>query len=171
VQQAEAGVRRRQPVDAANVLFGRYYQRVLGYLTVRLSDGERARDLAQDTFRDAWRDLGQLRDPDRFAGWLYRIARNTLNAELRRQHRAPPLVPLERALNLPGVPAPGLARLLVTQALERLPTDMDRQLLVMDGVWGMSAREIATALGIPRPTAYARLERAKRRFRERYPVE
>ena len=43
-----------------------------------------ARDAAQETFVTAWRQIGKLRDPDRFDAWLQRVA---VNAS-RMTHRA-----------------------------------------------------------------------------------
>ena len=43
-----------------------------------------ARDAAQETFVTAWRQLGKLRDPERFDAWLQRIAVNAA----RMTHRA-----------------------------------------------------------------------------------
>ena len=51
----------------------------------------RSVDLAEDIFQDvwvlAWRRRGQLRDPERFAGWFYRIARNRILEQSRKSRR------------------------------------------------------------------------------------
>ncbi len=151
-----------------DALARRYYPRVLAYLTRQVGDGERARDLTQDAFYRAFRGLRQLRTPRLFAAWPYRIVATTVADAYRRQQRAPPTLSLERLPTPPATEPPDLTRLLVGQALAALEPG-DRTILVMDGVWGLSEREIATALGISRDAAHQRLRRAKQRFRARYP--
>jgi len=156
---------------AGDALARRYYPRVLAYLTHRLGDRERARDLAQDAFYTAFRALRQLRTPRLFAAWLYRIVATTVAAAARRERRDPPLLPLDALEKLPHPPAtapPGLTRLLLTQALAALAST-DRTILVMDGVWGLSEGEIATALSLSRDATRKRLHRARQRLRARYP--
>ncbi len=51
----------------------------------------RSVDLAEDIFQDvwvlAWRRRGQLRDPERFLSWFYRIARNRIMEQSRKSRR------------------------------------------------------------------------------------
>jgi len=62
--------------EAFGDLVERYRDMVygLGYHLTR--DFESARDLAQEAFVQAYLKLGQLRDPDRFSGWLRQITTN-----------------------------------------------------------------------------------------------
>lgn len=52
-----------------------------------LRDVDRAEDAVQQTIVSAWRDLPTLRDPDRFAAWLYRMLVNACYTEAKRAHR------------------------------------------------------------------------------------
>src|SRR5687767_7511141 len=51
----------------------------------------RDRDLAEDATQQAllavWQDLPQLRDPDRFESWSYRVLVNACHAEGRKERR------------------------------------------------------------------------------------
>jgi RNA polymerase sigma factor (sigma-70 family) len=49
----------------------------------------RSEDLAQEIFIIAWRQLADLRDPTKFKGWLFGIARNLINRSFRRQGTDP----------------------------------------------------------------------------------
>lgn len=53
-----------------------------------------AQDVAQEVFIQAWRDLGSLRDLDRFPAWLYKIARHRSLDFMRKQR--PVTQPLDR---------------------------------------------------------------------------
>lgn len=73
-----AYVRRVQAGDRAafRVLLERY-ERMVFSLTHRFSETPAdAEDLAQDVFVKAYRRIDRLRQPDRFASWLYGIALN-----------------------------------------------------------------------------------------------
>lgn len=53
------------------------------YLAQLIGDDDWARDLAQDTFWQAWRGLPRLREPALFRVWLFRIATNRARSWLR----------------------------------------------------------------------------------------
>lgn len=62
--------------DAFQVLIERYEGMVFS-LTHQYADSpEDAEDLAQDAFIKAYQRIGDLKNPDRFASWLYGIALN-----------------------------------------------------------------------------------------------
>ena len=154
---------------ASDVLVRRYYPSVLAYLIRQVGDPERAQDLAQEAFYTAFRTLLQLRAPHLFAAWLYRIVATTVAAAYRRQRRTPPTLSLDRLPTPPATPPPTDTRLLVSQTLATI-SRADRNLLIMDGIWGLTEREIAASLGLSRAAARKRLQRAKERFRARYAV-
>src|SRR5918994_6191540 len=52
-----------------------------------LRDTTLAQDATQQALLDAWRHLPQLRDPDRFEAWTYRLLVNACYAEARRERR------------------------------------------------------------------------------------
>lgn len=71
-------VRRAQGGDqlAFEKLYERYNARLSRYLMRMVGDDGVGCELTQDTFLHAWKALRSLRDPTRFAHWLYRIATN-----------------------------------------------------------------------------------------------
>jgi RNA polymerase sigma-70 factor, ECF subfamily len=67
--------------DLFQELFRRYHLRVTGWCGRIARDPERAFDLAQEVFLQAFRRLDSFRGDSRFSTWLYAIARNhCLNA-------------------------------------------------------------------------------------------
>jgi RNA polymerase sigma-70 factor, ECF subfamily len=61
---------------AFEVLYERYNDRICRYLTRMTGNDGVGCELTQEVFLKAWEALLSLRDPSRFASWLYRIATN-----------------------------------------------------------------------------------------------
>ena len=75
---------------AMDQLLKRYYQKAYG-IAYRMCSGdeEEARDLVQDAFLNAFRNLKRFKGDSGFYTWLYRIVVNTcLDARRRRQRRS-----------------------------------------------------------------------------------
>ena len=62
--------------DAFAELVLRYQDYAYGTAVAMLSDFDLARDVVQEAFLCAWRDLRKLKDGERFGGWLHGIVRN-----------------------------------------------------------------------------------------------
>ncbi|HLW03397.1 MAG TPA: sigma-70 family RNA polymerase sigma factor [Ktedonobacterales bacterium] len=78
VEQAQSGDH-----AAFETLVTRFQTPVRLYLAHLIDDDEQARDLAQDTFWQAWNGLPRLRDPLHFRAWLFRVATNRGRSWLR----------------------------------------------------------------------------------------
>ena len=61
---------------AFEALYERYNDRLCRYLTRLVGNDGIGCELTQEVFMKAWESLLSLRDPSRFASWLYRIATN-----------------------------------------------------------------------------------------------
>ena len=61
---------------AFEALYERYNDRVCRYLCRMIGNDGIGCELTQEVFLKAWEALLSLRDPSRFASWLYRIATN-----------------------------------------------------------------------------------------------
>jgi RNA polymerase sigma-70 factor (ECF subfamily) len=61
---------------AFEVLYERYNDRICRYLSRMIGNDGVGCELTQEVFLKAWEALISLRDPARFASWLYRIATN-----------------------------------------------------------------------------------------------
>ena len=127
-----------------------------------------AADAAQETFLAAWRQLGRLRETERFDAWLTRIAVNaarmTIRGRRRRRVREIPADELVRAADEIGDPTDRTDRAdveLLAAALGRLPVDQ-RALLALHYFEDRPLAEIAEALRIPVGTVKSRLFAARR---------
>jgi RNA polymerase sigma-70 factor (ECF subfamily) len=140
--------------------------RLFGIAHRILRDVERAEDALQDALVIAWRDLPDLRDPDRFDPWVQRLLTNVCIAEARRERR--------RVANLRVLPAedPAAPDVFLTlpdrdqldRAFRRLTPD-ERAVLVLRHYVGYEPTEIADILGISPGTIRSRLHHAHRAMR------
>lgn len=72
---------------AFELLYERYNTRISRYLSRMAGKDGVGCELTQETFLKAWEALPSLRDPARFASWLYRIATNcAYNYQQRAKH-------------------------------------------------------------------------------------
>ena len=157
VEQAQGG-----DDEAFTTLAGLVGDRCLAIAYRILRDVSRAEDAVQVALVTAWRELPNLRDPDRFEAWLHRLLVNACYAEARRAKRwlvDVKVLDIERGPAGPdthGVrrrPRPARAR------FRRLPPEQ-RAVFVFHHYLGLSIPEVAERLDIPLGTAKSRLRYA-----------
>lgn len=150
-------------------LVGRYRPPLVRLLTGLTGDLATAEDLAQDTFLQAFRKLGGLREPERFYPWVRRLAFRQALRLLKGRREIPSAI-----LPDPGSAAdPATAaelRMAVQAVLARLPPDF-RAVLVLREMEQLDYAEIAEALEVPVGTVRSRLFAARERFRAHWQVE
>jgi len=76
--------------EAFAQLVRRYRDAVYGAAYHRVGDFSVAEDLTQDALIQAYVRLGELRDPGRFASWLFAVTRNLCNQHLWEHRPAQP---------------------------------------------------------------------------------
>ncbi|MGD0020516.1 MAG: sigma-70 family RNA polymerase sigma factor [Candidatus Limnocylindrales bacterium] len=138
-----------------------------------LRDSDRAEDALQQALVDAWRDLPDLRDPERFDAWTYRLVCRASYREARRARRLTGWVRDISAADGPvgGDPSSGLCdRDELEQSFRRL-TPEHRAVLVLHFFVGLPVTEVAETLGIPVGTAGSRLHYAVRSLRAAYEAD
>lgn len=138
-------------------------------------DAELSRDIAQDVFLSAWRDLGNLRDPNSFLPWLRQLTRHRAYHVLRTERRRGRRVAAEDADTLmaraadpaPHAGAQMLAdeeRQLLATVLDELP-DETREVVILYYREGESTAQVARLLGLSDANVRQRLSRARTRLR------
>lgn len=130
-----------------------------------LGDEADARDAAQDTFVTAWRQVGKLRDPERFDAWLQRVAINAARMTRRaRRRRGVREIPSSRVAGVDGLPATAgpadVDAATLDLAMRRLPVEQ-RSILVLHHLEGHPVAELAEILEIPVGTVKSRLHTAR----------
>ena len=131
-----------------------------------LRDTTLAQDATQQTLLDAWRNLPQLRDPDRFEAWTHRLLVHACYAEQRRERRQGTNL---RLLPDDGGRAPDSSAHLAIQdqldrAFRRLSVE-HRTVVVLVHYLGLSPTEAAERMGTPAGTARSRLHYALQQLR------
>jgi RNA polymerase sigma-70 factor (ECF subfamily) len=149
----------------------------LGELIERFSPGVRlylgkiggqagADDLLQDTWFEVYRKINRLQNPNAFAAWLYRIARDKAYRELRRGRRV--AICVDEALSDElAEEEETFAReeaQAVRAALDQIPVEQ-REVLVLRFIEAMSYEDIAEVIGRPIGTVRSRIYHGKRALR------
>ncbi len=130
------------------------------------NDSGQAEDLLQETWCDAIRSLGSLRDAAAFPAWIYRIARDRAWRLLRRERPVSSLIAeadLPAAAEEPEFSAEDAAA--VHAALAELPEEQ-REVLVLRFIEGLTYDEIAAITAAPLGTVRSRLFYGKESLRQ-----
>ena len=164
--------------DAFAVLVGVSVARLEAVARLIVRDPELARDVVQDAYIRAWRDLPGLRDPEKFDAWLHRLTVNACLDAVRRRRRRP--IEVDLSPMMPPTVDDQTRTIADRDQLERgfrrLRAEQ-RAVLVLHYYVGMSASAVAESLDIPVGTAQSRLNRALAALRaaiaadERQPAE
>lgn len=151
---------------AFNLLYRRWYPRLLRFAVRRTGNTEVALDVVQDTSLTIARNLRRLKEPELFGAWAFTILRRRIADHWRSVKSEPFLDDAVDPDTLPGMtgtqPRPGL-----TRAIDRLPKDL-RALLIGHYREGASVAELADRLGVPAGTVKSRLFRARAELRALY---
>jgi len=168
VQDAKDGL-----PEAFNVLVRRWERKIYSFLVYLTGRPEDAYDMCQEVFLSGYRHLSQLKDPQKFPQWLFRIARNTARSHARTLHgEESSLNDLDPAMDAPrarvgeaGHWERGEMKILVEKALAGLPLEQ-REAIVLKFYQGFKLEEIAEIQGCPVSTAKTRVYSGFERLRK-----
>jgi len=170
--------------DAFSVLVRKYQKQVHALAWRKIGDFHTAEEITQDTFLKAYKKLATLKEPQRFASWLYVIAANRCSSWLRKKRVwTQPLEKLEETDNdhiQTGTYSRYVAaenertnaeaqRDVVKKLLARLP-ESERTVITLHYFGEMSCTEIGTFLGVSANTIKSRLRRAQQRLKREEPI-
>ena len=162
--------------SAFDVLLGRWEKRIRGAIHRLVGSDEEARDLCQEAFLKAYKNLRSFKQEARFSSWLYQIALNLCRDRMRRR-RGKTMVSLDEleeggaAMTVAGPTALDLLQerdmsRLVARAIEALP-DEQREIIILKEYQGLTFLEIAQVLDVPISTVKTRLYRGLDQLRSR----
>ncbi len=163
--------------NAFTELVQRYQERVHALAWRKIGDFHIAEEITQDTFLRAYRNLGKLKNPNLFAGWLYVIANRLCKTWFEKRS-----VEMQSLEDLPEVELErqryseymdqqleerALERRidLVDRLLQKLP-ESERVVITLHYLAGSSIKEISDFLGVSLNTVKSRLHRARQRLQK-----
>ena len=168
--------------DTAFSALVRKYQKPVHALAWRkIGDFHIAEDITQDTFLKAYQRLSTLKEPQRFASWLYVIAANHCKAWLRKKRlwtqslEATSSSQLERATYSGYIVEENertvaeSQREAVKKLLAKLP-ESERTVITLHYLGGMTYEEISEFLGVSVGAIKTRVYRARQRLKKEEPM-
>ena len=156
--------------DAFAAIVEHYQAPIQRYLYRMTGDYELAKDLAQDTFIQAYRRIMKTDSQLTVKAWLYGIVTKCA-LQSRRRSRLLSFIPLDGKEQ--DDPALGIQtdrtaeNMAIGEVLCQVPRDQ-RVCMVLHFVEGFKYREIAETLGISEEAVRKRVARGSREFRRRY---
>jgi RNA polymerase sigma-70 factor (ECF subfamily) len=166
VAQSLAGNR-----ESFGYLYDRYARLVRAVASGVSLDWPTVQDLAQESFLRAYRNLGQLREPDRFGAWVVGIARQVARERKRTLRRDRHEFVGERPLEIESPTDDGEAveRAEQTQLLLRMLGKLDERERLAIHVFFLQERDAnrsAELLNVSRSGLYALVNRGLKRLAE-----
>jgi len=165
--------------EAFRELFERYHRQVLAVAVGMTGNAEDARDVAQETFLRAHRNLHSFLGDSSFYTWLYRIAVNVAIDHRRRQARRPevPSADLSPGAEEEIAAAPSAdephAKLEKSEIGRRIFSVIDeltpehKAAIILREVEGLSYEEISKVMQCSKGTVMSRLHYARKRLQAR----
>ena len=149
---------------AAFSALARLHQSKVRGLLLRLTRGDHAAadDLAQETFLEAWRAIGNFRGESAFATWLYRIAYSRFLMQARKRKPDEQLGDWDAALASGETDTH--ARIDLERAMTKL-TAAERAALTLSFALGLSNTEAAEAMDIPLGTLKSHVLRGREKLK------
>ena len=162
-------------------LVRKYQKHVHALAWRKIGDFHVAEEVTQDTFLQVYKKLATLKDPHRFAGWLYRIAARQCHAWLRKKRM--------QTQSLEDTDANLIEKMTYSQYIaeeqERAATDAQRDIVqrllarlgesertvvTLHYFGEMTCEEISRFLGVSAGTVKSRLHRARLRLKKAEPM-
>ena len=146
--------------DSFTELAVRYYPAMVAIAHSIVDDRDLAEDAAQSCFAKAAMKLPQLKNQEKFAGWLAAICRNAAKDIYQRENsrcKTSDLSKIEIKSEKDDT------REVVKDALAKL-SDSDREVIYLRFYDGLSYEQISAVLGISEQAINGRLRRAKKKM-------
>jgi RNA polymerase sigma-70 factor (ECF subfamily) len=166
VREARAGEPR-----AWEALLGRYRLPLYAYVFELLHHEQTALDIVQETFINAARHIGSLRQDSKFGSWLFNIAHQKCAQHWRKQR--PEEIPLDGGEEDYAALEPGPMELLIRKEQEeefmrilKALAPPHRAVILLHFVEGFSLEEIAGITGAQIGTVKSRLHYGRKAFKQ-----
>lgn len=136
-----------------------HYEAVYRFCARRVG-GDRAADVAQETFLTAQKVLHKYRGESSLSTWLFGIAHNECRREFRKFRTEPAMLDVDLVAPATGEGEDALVdREALRQAMARLSSE-HREVVMLHELEGLTYEEVAAILSIPVGTVKSRLHHA-----------
>lgn len=144
-----------------NSYWDKIYRLCLGYS----HNQDQAKDLTQETFIAAWKNLDKFRNESQIGTWLYRIASNTCLRQIEKDKRMP-LEELPLQLEQQESKSLDLEINLLYKFVGELP-EVDRIIISLE-LEGIKQAEIADIVGLSAANIRTKIHRIKEKLTEKF---
>ncbi len=153
-------------------LVNRYRDKILNFIFNYIGDFEISEDIVQDTMIKLYQKKHYYKEIAKFSTWLYTIAKNLANTELRKkkQRKTTILSHISRDDKQFDIPAdqPGthqeveseIIGKIIRDAIDQL-TDKFKTVILLRDIQELSYEEISSIVGVPIGTIKSRINRAR----------
>ena len=153
-------------------LVNRYRERLINFVFPFLGDFEQAEDVVQETMLKLYEKKHYYREIAKFSTWIYTIARNLANTELRKKKRRKTtyisrMTKDDRQYDIPAVQADlnqnlqnEFIRDRIHAAIKELPEHFKTVIILRD-IEELSYDDISNIVGVPLGTVKSRINRAR----------
>ena len=148
--------------DEYEVLVKRHYPAALSIALTYTGNSSDAEDVVQDAFVKAYTSLDQLKEPEKFLGWLSAIVRNAARKLYSKKKREQEILQQHQPESTESGPDVSMREMMqiMQHRLEGLD-DTHREVLTMYYFGGQNSTEIAQALDVNKEAVLKRLQRAR----------
>ena len=154
--------------EAAIEFLYRQYAKGMYHICLRMcADAEMAKDIHQDAFISAIKNIKQLKENSQFGAWLKRIVINECIKQTKKREYHFDIT--ENILEVSDAGTDWLATIdlkVVEDEIKKLP-DGCRQVFVLYAVEDYQHKDVAAILGISESTSKSQYQRARKLLRER----
>lgn len=149
--------------DDYRAFYASAFARLVGQVYLLTGDFAEAQDSVQEAFVRAWSRRRRFVDGDEPEAWIRTVARRVAVSRWRAARSG--LAAWRRRGLAPHVPAPGVETPLIVAALQRLPEEQ-RRAIVLHHLCDRSVDQVAAETGAPSGTVKARLSRGRIALRQ-----
>lgn len=162
--------------DAFRQIVERYQTLISSLAYCATGSLSQSEDLAQETFVNAWQQLGKLRDPAKLRPWLCSITRSLVSKQFRREGHEPACAAesleavFDWASPAPSPPEQAITeeeKVILWRALERIP-ETYREPLVLFYREQQSIETVGHDLGLSEDAVKQRLSRGRKLLQEQF---
>jgi len=158
--------------NAYTELVNRYRDKILNFIFNYIGDFEISEDLVQDTMVRLYQKKHYYKEIAKFSTWLYTIAKNLANTELRKKKQRKTTIishlskddkPYDIPSDQPGTHQEiesEIARKIIRNAIDQL-TDKFKTVILLRDIQELSYEDISSIVGVPIGTIKSRINRAR----------